>query len=156
MKIRKITHYERSIPGQKGTLSNVCEEGNRVANTDHIRVGSCYCEKCSLFWFKFKNYVVCHKDKNKEKKTMHEEFIKYGTPAVRLIEECSEVQKVCCKIERFGLDDWNPLIHPFKTNRVKLIDELSDLENAIKNMKEYIESIPKGSQRYRKDGVKNA
>jgi NTP pyrophosphatase (non-canonical NTP hydrolase) len=82
---------------------------------------------------------------------MHEEFIKYGTPAVRLIEECGEVQKVCCKIERFGLDDWNPLVEIKKTNREKLAEELSDLVTAMKNMIEYVNSIPVGSQRLRND-----
>jgi hypothetical protein len=82
---------------------------------------------------------------------MHIEFAKYGTPAVKLIEECSEVQKICCKIERFGLDDHNPLKTPKVTNRKKLLGELRDLKIAIVNMLEWVASIPIGEQRFRKD-----
>jgi hypothetical protein len=83
---------------------------------------------------------------------MHKEFDKYGTPAEKLTEECSEVIKVCMKIQRFGLDDIKPCT--FLTNRERLFEELSDLENAVKNMREYVESVPVGTQNYRLKEVK--
>ena len=76
---------------------------------------------------------------------MHEVFVKYGTPAIRLNEECLEVAKVCCKIERFGLDDHNPLQDIIVTNREKLHSELSDLAFAVKSMQAWVDSVPIGS-----------
>lgn len=41
-----------------------------------------------------------------------------------LIEEASEVIKVCTKTLRFGIDDFNP--HDFKDNRTAFAEELGD------------------------------
>jgi cyclopropane fatty-acyl-phospholipid synthase-like methyltransferase len=78
----------------------------------------------------------------------HEFFSKYGTPAIKLIEECSELQKELCKAERFGLDDYNPLKKTKTTVREKINEEIADVEKAIANYKEYMRSIPKGTQRF--------
>jgi len=80
---------------------------------------------------------------------MHSDFIKYGTPTEKLAEECAEVIQVCMKIQRFGLDDHNPLKKQKKTNRERISEEIADVENAIKNMREWIEAIPIGSQIFR-------
>ena len=70
MKIKKITYYKQRLPGQsRGNLSNKCEEGSKFVKGGNIRVGSCACDECPLFWFKFKGFVICHTEKklaNKE------------------------------------------------------------------------------------------
>jgi len=78
---------------------------------------------------------------------MHEEFIKYGTPPIKLIEECSELIKVICKGERFGYDDRNPLIENSKTNREKLYLEIADVELAITNFREWLDNLPEDNKR---------
>jgi hypothetical protein len=70
---------------------------------------------------------------------MHTKFINIGTPSDRLVEECAEVIQALMKINRFGLDTayrTNP------TNRVKVLDEIEDLELAIKNYKEWVSAQP--------------
>jgi NTP pyrophosphatase (non-canonical NTP hydrolase) len=86
---------------------------------------------------------------------MHGEFVKYGTPAEKLAEECAEVIQVCMKIQRFGLDNHNPLKKHKKTNRDRIADEIADVENAIKHMRDWIETIPEGSQIFRDQGGDN-
>lgn len=44
-----------------------------------------------------------------------------------LMEECSEVQKICSKIMRFGFDSYHPSDPEKKTNTVKLAEEYGDL-----------------------------
>lgn len=48
-----------------------------------------------------------------------------------LIEECSEVQQIACKILRHGYDSKNPLIDDSLTNRQLLQNEMGDLLFAI-------------------------
>lgn len=81
---------------------------------------------------------------------MHKEFVKYGTPTINLAEECCELAQVCMKIERFGLDDWNPLKKKKVTNRQRLMDEIADVEEGIKKVKEWAATITE-PQRFRKD-----
>ncbi len=45
------------------------------------------------------------------------------------MEECAEVQQVCAKILRFGIDDTNP--QNLKTNRQLLEQELGDVHAII-------------------------
>jgi len=81
---------------------------------------------------------------------MNPNFIKYGTPIIRLIEECSEVIQALCKADRFGLDDWHP--ETKITNRNAIDAEIKDLQIAIKNYRDWEKIIYKGSDRKRRDG----
>jgi glutamate formiminotransferase len=80
---------------------------------------------------------------------MHNEFINYGTSAIKLIEECIELNmelndliKNICKGERFGYDDHSPYLPITETNRKKIIEEMADVENAINNFKAFLEILP--------------
>ena len=49
---------------------------------------------------------------------------------ILLAEVCAEIQKICCKALRFGLDDTNPATK--KTNLFELKQEVNDLLAVIK------------------------
>lgn len=53
----------------------------------------------------------------------------------RLIEECSEVQKICCKIKRFGAYDKKPGQN--KHNLDRLIEEFDDVKGAWADLWKY-------------------
>jgi hypothetical protein len=60
-------------------------------------------------------------------------------PLLRLIEECSEVQHVLCKILRFGWVNEEGVRYPDK--KKALLTEIQDLKNAIDSVEKYIEFI---------------
>jgi len=70
-------------------------------------------------------------------------FVKFGTPLIKLIEECAEVQQTLCKIERFGLDNYHPITKV--TNRNAIKTEISDLMIAVKNFEEWEKTVPLGT-----------
>jgi hypothetical protein len=78
---------------------------------------------------------------------MHAEFMKYGTPAIKLIEECSELIQVLCKGERFGYDDRNPLIENPPTNRQRILGEIADVEYALEVFKVWLNELPEDIKR---------
>lgn len=69
----------------------------------------------------------------------HPDYKHIGSPLIRVIEECSKVIKVACKIDRFGWDNSHP-DDPLKTpNIVLLRNEMGDVIEAFKNLEKYIE-----------------
>jgi NTP pyrophosphatase (non-canonical NTP hydrolase) len=78
---------------------------------------------------------------------MHEQFVKYGTPATKLVEECAELIQAICKGERFGYDDRNPLIENAPTCRERVVEEIADVENALSNFKSWLNELSEDIKR---------
>lgn len=55
-----------------------------------------------------------------------------------LMEECAEVIKEVCKIQRFGLDNRNPDDPGAPTNREALLSEMADLERRMSAVRLHI------------------
>ncbi len=64
----------------------------------------------------------------------HPEYKNIGTPEIRVIEECSELIKIICKAERFGLDTCHPNLVdvPGNTNRQRILLEIDDVIDTCK------------------------
>jgi len=87
---------------------------------------------------------------------MRAEFDRYGSPAVRLMEELAELSVALAKVERFGLDDANPLVPAAIPNRRRAEGEISDVVRAIDAYLRWAKSVPVGSHvltDYAGDGI---
>jgi NTP pyrophosphatase (non-canonical NTP hydrolase) len=72
---------------------------------------------------------------------MHKDFIGYGSPSIRLIEELSELIQALTKMERFGLNNYSPFDETKTSNKEKIIDEISDVRIALKNFETWINTV---------------
>lgn len=75
---------------------------------------------------------------------MNKKYIKYGTPFVKLAEECSEVIQACMKIERFGLNNYHPTSKI--TNIAMIESEMADVIRSIKNVRKFIKKETKNEK----------
>ena len=71
---------------------------------------------------------------------MHEKYRKIGSPTMRVIEEAAEVLKAAIKGERFGWYNYHPHDSNKPPNILKLCDELADLQKAVTDLKESLET----------------
>jgi energy-converting hydrogenase A subunit M len=67
-------------------------------------------------------------------------YVDIGHPITKLIEECSELIKILCKADRFGLYSCHPKT-PGINNLTKLTLEKVDIDLAYANLLEKIDSI---------------
>lgn len=56
-------------------------------------------------------------------------------PDVRVIEECSELIKEICKVQRFGWESYHPDDKPDMSNAQRVLMEIHDVEVACKNLR---------------------
>jgi len=68
---------------------------------------------------------------------MHPDYVKIGTPAMRIVEECGEILQCVGKGERFGWDSRYPDDNAPTAYR-KLEDELLDLMFAVRDLAYYM------------------
>jgi len=67
----------------------------------------------------------------------HPKYKNVGDPAVRLIEECSELIKAVCKGKRFGWSNHHP-DRPDTNNEHEMDAEMKDIIEAYDNLKTQI------------------
>jgi len=70
-------------------------------------------------------------------------FEHIGTPIEKLTEECAELIKELCKVQRFGWLTCNPNDSEKIPNYKKVLDEMKDVANQIVNVKHQINKIRK-------------
>ena len=70
---------------------------------------------------------------------MKEQYKNIGSVVIRTIEECSELIQICCKAERFGLDNYHPADPMMTPNRTLIQMEIDDAREALDNLEKYLE-----------------
>jgi len=66
------------------------------------------------------------------------EYESIGSPLTQVIEECSELIHILCKVDRFGWFDYHP-DDPKKTPNAELVSrEMEDVAKAIKKLKQHM------------------
>ena len=76
----------------------------------------------------------------------HPDYKYIGTPMTRTIEECSEVIKILCKIDRFGWFGCHPEDPHKIPNIAKLANEIDDLQDMVKELLVYMGRILRAGQ----------
>jgi len=69
----------------------------------------------------------------------HPEYEHIGTPETLLIEECSELIKALCKVQRFGWDSYHPFTS--KSNMCKVREEIDDVLRAIQKLENLMRNM---------------
>jgi len=71
----------------------------------------------------------------------HEYYKHIGTPLSKAVEECAEVIKIACKIDRFGWFNYHP-DDPNKTTNIDLLRrEMDDVIEAFNVLEQHIKQI---------------
>ena len=70
----------------------------------------------------------------------HPKYKNSGSPLIRLIEECAELQKALCKADRFGWFNHHP-DKPTRTNMEDVMQEMDDVVEALLRMQEQMRQI---------------
>lgn len=71
---------------------------------------------------------------------MNNDFNKWGSTDIRLIEELAELTKAIIKAKRFGIDSSNPLILDSTPNRKQILLEIADCRILMDELEEILTS----------------
>ena len=66
-------------------------------------------------------------------------YIDIGTPETKMIEECSELIKELCKVQRFGWFNYSP--YDGIPNITKVGLEIEDVKQAMETLEKYINDV---------------
>lgn len=69
---------------------------------------------------------------------MKEKYKNIGDPITHLIEECSELIHILCKVQRFGWGKYRPDDNSKTHNSALVLREMTDVEDRIREVKNII------------------
>ena len=75
----------------------------------------------------------------------HPDYKDVGTPEARLMEEIGELLQAMGKADRFGYFSSHP-DHPERINKMDVLDEMYDVQEAIKNLREHLYQLEKDDE----------